>query len=44
MLKAAAANGWIEEKRAVIETLLAIKRAGAQFILTYYAAEAAQWV
>ncbi len=39
MLKAAALNGWIDEKRAVLETLTAIKRAGADLIVTYYASE-----
>jgi porphobilinogen synthase len=41
MLKAAAANGWIDETRAVDETLTAIRRAGADLILTYFAIEAA---
>jgi porphobilinogen synthase len=41
MLKAAAANGWIDGERAAIEILTAIKRAGADFILTYLAAEVA---
>jgi porphobilinogen synthase len=44
MLKAAAANGWIEEERAVVETLTAIRRAGADVIVTYYAKEAAAWL
>lgn len=44
MLKAAAANGWIDEKRAVVESLVAIRRAGADFIVTYYAREAAPWL
>jgi len=42
MLAAAAANGWIERERAVLETLTAIKRAGASIILTYHAREAAR--
>ena len=42
MLKAAAQNGWIDEKRAMFETLTAIKRAGADIIITYYAREAAR--
>jgi porphobilinogen synthase len=42
MLKAAARNGWIDEKRAMLETLTGIKRAGADVILTYYAVEAAR--
>jgi porphobilinogen synthase len=42
MLKAAARNGWIDEPRAVMETLTAIRRAGADIIITYYAREAAR--
>ena len=42
MLKAAAANGWIDGEAAALETLIAIKRAGADFILTYLAAEVAE--
>jgi len=42
MLKAAARNGWIDEQRAVLETLTAIRRAGADIIITYYAREAAR--
>ena len=42
MLKAAAQRGWIDEKRAMLETLTGIKRAGADVILTYYAVEAAR--
>ena len=42
MLKAAARNGWIDEPRAMIETLTAIRRAGAEIIITYYAREAAR--
>jgi len=44
MLKAAAANGWIDERAAVIETLTSIRRAGADAIVTYYAKEAAAWL
>jgi porphobilinogen synthase len=44
MLKAAAANGWIDERRAVLETLTAIRRAGADVIVTYYAKQAAGWL
>jgi porphobilinogen synthase len=44
MLKVAAANGWIDERAAVVETLTAIRRAGADVILTYYAKEAAAWL
>ena len=42
MLKAAAANGWIDERRAMMETLTAIARAGADIIVTYYARDAAR--
>jgi porphobilinogen synthase len=42
MLKAAARNGWIDERRAMLETLTSIRRAGADIILTYYAREAAR--
>jgi porphobilinogen synthase len=42
MLKAAARNGWIDEPRAMMETLIAIRRAGADIIITYYAREAAK--
>ncbi len=44
MLKAAAANGWIDERAAVLETLTSIRRAGADAIVTYYAKEAAAWL
>jgi porphobilinogen synthase len=44
MLKAAAANGWLDERAAALEALTAIKRAGADVIVTYYAKEAAQWL
>lgn len=44
MLKAAANNGWIDERAVVMETLLSCKRAGADGILTYYAKVAAQWL
>ncbi len=44
MLKAAAERGWLEERRAVLETLLCIKRAGADLIITYHALEAARWL
>lgn len=43
-IKAAAAHGWIDGKRAAIETLTAIRRAGAKLILTYWAKEAAEWL
>lgn len=44
MLKAAAANGWLDEERVVLETLTGIKRAGADLIITYHAQEAAKWL
>jgi porphobilinogen synthase len=44
MVKAAAAQGWIDEKRVALETLYAIRRAGADIILTYWAREAALWL
>ena len=44
MLKAAAANGWIDEQAAVIETLTSIRRAGADAVVTYYAKEVAGWL
>jgi porphobilinogen synthase len=44
MLKAAAANGWLDERTTVLEALTAIKRAGADVILTYHAKEAAGWL
>jgi porphobilinogen synthase len=44
MLKAAALKGWLDERRAVLESLYALRRAGAQGILTYYALEAARWL
>lgn len=44
MVKAAAANGWIDEKRIVLETLLSMKRAGADMIISYHAIDAAKWL
>jgi porphobilinogen synthase len=44
MIEAAAQNGWIDRRRTIMETLLAFKRAGADFILTYYASEVAAWM
>lgn len=44
MVKAAALNGWIDEKRVVLETLLGFKRAGAKMIITYHAKDAARWL
>ena len=44
MVKAAARNGWIDEKRVALEILISIKRAGADMILTYFAKDAARWL
>lgn len=44
MVKAAAANGWIDEKRIVMETLLSMKRAGADMIISYHSIDAAKWL
>ncbi len=44
MLKAAAQNGWLDEKSCVLESLLAFKRAGADGILTYFAMDVARWL
>ena len=44
MLKAAGQNGWIEERKCVLESLLSFKRAGADAILTYFALDAAAWL
>ena len=44
MVKAAAKNGWIDEKRIVLETLTGMKRAGADIIITYHAIDAARWL
>jgi porphobilinogen synthase len=44
MVKAAAQNGWIDERRTTLEILTGIKRAGADFILTYHAKEAGRWL
>jgi porphobilinogen synthase len=44
MVKAAALNGWIDEKRIVLETLTSMKRAGADIIITYHAMDAAKWL
>ena len=44
MLKAAGQNGWIDEKKCVLEALLAMKRAGADAILTYFAKDVARWL
>jgi porphobilinogen synthase len=44
MIKAAAANGWLDEERAALEVLTSIKRAGADLIITYHAKDAARWL
>jgi porphobilinogen synthase len=44
MIKAAAANGWIDERAVTLESLLAMRRAGADILITYAAAEAARWL
>lgn len=44
MLKAAAANGWLDEKAVVLESLIAMKRAGADAIFTYFAKQVAEWL
>jgi porphobilinogen synthase len=44
MVKAAAQNGWLDERRTVLELLTSIRRAGADLILTYHAKDAAEWL
>jgi porphobilinogen synthase len=44
MVKAAAANGWLDEERTALEVLTSIKRAGADLIITYHAKDVAQWL
>jgi porphobilinogen synthase len=44
MVKAAAANGWIDEKRIVLEALVSMKRAGADLLITYHALDVARWI
>ncbi len=44
MVKAAAANGWIDERRIVMENLTAMKRAGAKIIITYHALDVVKWL
>jgi porphobilinogen synthase len=44
MVEAAAANGWLDRQRTVLETLTSIRRAGADVVLTYWAVEAAGWL
>jgi len=44
MVKAAAAKGWIDEEKIVLEQLLSMKRAGADIIISYHAKDAASWL
>jgi porphobilinogen synthase len=44
MVKAAALNGWIDEKKVVMENIIAMKRAGAKIIITYHALDVANWL
>jgi len=44
MIKAAGQNGWLDDKQVALETLTAIKRAGANIIITYFAKDAAKWL
>lgn len=44
MITAAAERGWLDERRAALETLTAITRAGADLVITYYAHDAARWL
>ena len=44
MLKAAAERGWLDERRAALESLTGIRRAGADLVITYYARQAAAWL
>jgi porphobilinogen synthase len=44
MLKAAAQSGWLDERQAALESLTAIKRAGADFIVSYWTKELAEWL
>jgi porphobilinogen synthase len=44
MVKAAARNGWLDERRVVLELLTSIRRAGADVILTYHAKDASDWL
>ena len=44
MVKAAAANGWIDERAVTLECLLAMRRAGADILITYAAADVARWL
>jgi porphobilinogen synthase len=44
MLKAAAAQGWLDERAAALEALTSIRRAGADIVITYYAKDVAEWL
>ncbi|MDX8413793.1 MAG: porphobilinogen synthase, partial [Mariprofundales bacterium] len=44
MIKQAAANGWVDERRVVLETMTGFKRAGASIILSYFARDVARWL
>jgi porphobilinogen synthase len=44
MVEAAVARGWLDRRRAVLETLTSIRRAGADLVLTYWAVQAAGWL
>ena len=44
MLKAAAERGWLDERRAALESLVGIRRAGADLVITYWAKQAARWL
>ena len=44
MLKAASANGWLDERTVALESLMSMRRAGADGILTYFALDAARWL
>ena len=44
MVKAAAANGWLDERAVVLEILTGIRRAGADLVVTYHAKDAARWI
>jgi porphobilinogen synthase len=44
MLRAAAERGWLDERAATVEALTAIRRAGADLVVTYHAREAAEWL
>ena len=44
MLEAAAERGWLDRRKAALESLVAIRRAGADLVITYYAKDAARWI